>query len=174
MKNTLISISAALACSMAGAQIVSTTATEYKASPQSDVVPIAAKKADKSQSAASTGELKPLTVDASASSAPVVARAEAVAPVPPSEVPAVGRVWEIRLSDGTLSKALLRWSRESGVPILYEAPTDLSAVAARYDGDIKTALDAVLTDTANGPYPLHGCDYDNAVRVLHYSKSCDQ
>jgi hypothetical protein len=35
-------------------------------------------------------------------------------------------------------------------------------------------LDQVLSDTANGPYPLFGCRYDNVVRILHTSQACDR
>lgn len=80
--------------------------------------------------------------------------------------------WRVELSDGSLSKALLRWSRLAGSPLLWEAPKDLPVVMAVYQGDFIAAIEQVMRDSANSSYPLHACVYDNVVRVLHVSQNC--
>lgn len=91
----------------------------------------------------------------------------------PAPAPAL-QTWAILPSDGTLSKALMRWSREARTQIAYEAPSDLSAISVSYTGDFWTALEGLLADTANGGYPLHGCQYNNITRILHISQPCDR
>jgi hypothetical protein len=83
-------------------------------------------------------------------------------------------VWEIRLADNNLSRALTRWAAAAPdkLPILWEASSDLPAVAARYSGDFLSAIEQVMRDTGNSQYPLHACAYDNVVRVLHVSQPC--
>ena len=87
--------------------------------------------------------------------------------------PAV-ELWEVKPADGTLSRAMLRWSREATVQLSYEAPDDLPAIAVAYTGDFWTAMDSLLKDSNNGSYPLHGCQYTNVVRILHTSQACDR
>ena len=87
---------------------------------------------------------------------------------------ATPQIWAVQPSDGSLSRALMRWSREAKVQIAYEAPSDLAAVSVSYSGDFWTALEGVLADTANGGYPLHGCQYNNLTRILHISQPCDR
>lgn len=82
--------------------------------------------------------------------------------------------WELTQADSTLSRGLMRWAREAKVQLIYEAPSDLPAVMVAYSGDFWTALESVLADTANGSYPLHGCQYINVVRILHTSQACDR
>lgn len=100
--------------------------------------------------------------------APVV-----VAPSPGAPAP-VAPVWEIRLADNNLSRALTRWAAAAPdkLPILWEASSDLPAVAARYSGDFLSAIEQVMRDTGNSQYPLHACAHDNVVRVLHVSQPC--
>lgn len=99
--------------------------------------------------------------------------ATAVAPSP-AAAPAPAPVWEIRLADNNLSRALTRWAAAAPdkLPILWEASSDLPAVAARYSGDFLSAIEQVMRDTGNSQYPLHACAYDNVVRVLHVSQPC--
>lgn len=93
----------------------------------------------------------------------------------PQAAPAVSpNTWDVSPSDGNLSTALIRWAREAKQELMYEAPEDLPAIKASYPGDFFAALDQVLSDTANGPYPLFGCRYDNVVRILHTSQACDR
>lgn len=87
---------------------------------------------------------------------------------------AAGKKWSIQPADGSLSRALMRWAREAGVQIAYEAPSDLAAISVAYDGDFWTALNGLLADTANGSYPLHGCQFNNITRILHISQPCDR
>lgn len=92
--------------------------------------------------------------------------ASTVAAAPPPHT------WEIQLSDGTLSKALIRWSRGSELPVSWEAGKDFPATKATYGGSFLDAVEQVMTDTARSQYPLHACAYDNVLRVLHVSQSC--
>lgn len=87
---------------------------------------------------------------------------------------AASQTWAILPSDGSLSRALMRWSREARTQIAYEAPQDLAAVSVAYTGDFWAALESLLADTANGGYPLHGCQYNNITRILHISQPCDR
>lgn len=82
--------------------------------------------------------------------------------------------WRIELADASLSRALRRWSREANIPVLWEAPKDLPAVAASYKGDFLGVLTRVMEDSQQSSYPLHACAYDNVVRVLHVSQACNR
>ncbi len=107
--------------------------------------------------------------------APTEAAAAPAAPAAanqPVAAVAASRRWEIRLSDQMLSKALIRWSRDAGMPIMWGAPNDLVAVSAVYTGDFYYALESVMRDTLKSAYPLHACAYDNVVRILHTTQSC--
>lgn len=97
-----------------------------------------------------------------------------VAPAATTEKAKPAKDWSVLPSDGSLSRALMRWSREAGTQISYEAPSDLAAVSVSYSGDFWTALEGLLADTANGGYPLHGCQYNNITRILHISQACDR
>jgi hypothetical protein len=107
---------------------------------------------------------------------PVAPAPQAPAPVEvrpvPLAPPAPTPEWRIELADGSLSRALRRWSREAKYPILWEAPKDLPAVAATYRSEFLQALTSVMEDSQNSEYPLHACAYDNVVRVLHVTQSC--
>ncbi len=82
--------------------------------------------------------------------------------------------WEIRTTDGTLSRALSRWANLSGnLPLLWEASKDLPAISASYSGEFLSAIEQVMQDSRRSQFPLHACAYDNAIRVLHVSQSCD-
>lgn len=83
-------------------------------------------------------------------------------------------MWEVKSSDGTLSRALLRWASQGNAQVLYEAPQDIAAVAVKYSGSFEQSLEALLKDTGNGSYPLHGCQYNNIIRILHISQQCDR
>lgn len=117
----------------------------------------------------------PVAVVPSAVARPAPAQAPitvVASPPPPPVAPPAASVWEIQLSDGTLSKALIRWSRASGLPMLWEAGKDMPAVTARYQGSYLDVLESVMADTARSQYPLHACAYDNVVRILHVAQSC--
>jgi hypothetical protein len=105
--------------------------------------------------------------------APIAAQPPAAATPAVKPTPVAAR-WELVQSDVTLSRGLLRWAREANVQISYDAPADLPAIGVAYEGDFWTALNALLVDSANGPYPLHGCQYNNVTRVLHISQPCDR
>lgn len=96
-----------------------------------------------------------------------------VAPAVPAPTPVIP-VWEIRLSDINLSRALSRWAAASPekLPILWEAPQDLPVVAGTYKGDFLSAIEQVMIDSGNSQYPVHACAHDNIVRVLHVSQRC--
>ena len=96
------------------------------------------------------------------------------APAPVATVAPEASTWKITASDGTISRALLRWAREAQTQVTYEAPSDLAAVSVTYTGDFWAALESLLADTANGGYPLHGCQYNNVTRILHISQPCDR
>ncbi len=109
---------------------------------------------------------------------PPAAAPAAITPTPTPVVPAPAPVtpplpsWDIQVADGSLSKALMRWSRTARIPTLWEAAKDLPAINARYQGDYVEALEQVMRDSARSQYPLHACVYDNVVRILHVSQSC--
>jgi len=84
------------------------------------------------------------------------------------------RVWEVLPTDGNLRHALSRWARVDGRPVYWEAPKEVPSVYARYVGSYVEAFQQVMKDTAQSSYQLHGCEYDNAIRVLHSSQSCHQ
>lgn len=96
--------------------------------------------------------------------------------VAPVQAPSVATVptkrWEVLLSDQTLSRALARWAREENLQFFWEAPRDLLAVRAAYIGNFEAAIRAVMVDSPTSGYPLHACQYDNSVRVLHTSQPC--
>lgn len=100
----------------------------------------------------------------------------AVLPPPPpvAVVTPEAATWEITASDGTISRALQRWAAEAKVQLIYEAPLDIAAVPTKYTGSYFESLERVLSDTVNGNYPLHGCQYDNTTRILHVSQACDR
>lgn len=83
-------------------------------------------------------------------------------------------IWEVKSSDGTLSRALLRWATQADAQVMYEAPQDVAAIAVKYSGSFEQSLEALLKDTGNGSYPLHGCQYNNITRILHISQQCDR
>jgi len=82
------------------------------------------------------------------------------------------REWRVEGADGSLSRALRRWSRDAGYPLLWEAEKDLPAVGATYHGSFIAALEQLMRDTQNSAYPLHACAYDNLVRVIHATQAC--
>lgn len=90
----------------------------------------------------------------------------------PAAAPAAERQWKVDLADGSLSRALRRWGRDARMPVLWEAPKDLPAVASVYVGEFLEAIEQVMKDSASSSYPLHACAHDNVVRVLHESQAC--
>lgn len=117
-----------------------------------------------------------LILEGSATPAPKAAAAlpSASAAASSSSITTEADRWAIKPSDGKLSRGLMRWARTAGVPLVYEAPKDLPALEVEYSGTFWVALDSLLKDTINGSYPLHGCHYNNIVRVLHTSQPCDR
>jgi hypothetical protein len=96
-----------------------------------------------------------------------------VAPVQaPVAAPAPLKRWEILPEDQTLSRALARWAREERLQFFWEAPRDLLAVRASYAGTFEAAIRGVMVDSPTSGYPLHACQYDNSIRVLHTSQPC--
>lgn len=83
----------------------------------------------------------------------------------------VAPVWNIYASDGSLSKALGRWSRGK-TPIAWEADKDFPAIQANYTGNYLSVIEQVMRDTERSQYPLHACVYDNVIRILHVTQSC--
>jgi len=106
--------------------------------------------------------------------APAPAKAaEGGAVTPPAASVAVpGAEWRLELMDGSLSRAMRRWSRDAKFPVLWEAPKDLPVVAAVYRGSFLDAVRSVMADTHNTEYPMHACAHDNVVRILHVSQAC--
>lgn len=107
------------------------------------------------------------TGGANGAAPPSPARSASNAPMSPSVAE-----WRIELADGSLSRAMRRWSRDAKFPVLWEAPKDLPVVAATYRGRFLDALRSVMADTQNTEYPMHACAHDNVVRILHVSQSC--
>lgn len=105
---------------------------------------------------------------------PATSPGSAAAIVTPAAAAVPAKTWEVTPTDGTLSRALLRWAAEANVNLVYEANADLPAVAVSYSGDFWSALGELLKDTASGSYPLHGCQYTNATRILHVTQTCDR
>lgn len=109
-----------------------------------------------------------------APSAAAVSPASAPAAVPEAPPAPPAKTWAVLPSDGTLSRALLRWAKTEQVNLVYEATADLPAMRVSYSGDFWKVLDELLADTARGSYPLHGCQFNNVTRILHVSQPCDR
>jgi hypothetical protein len=89
----------------------------------------------------------------------------------PPPTPAPQR-WEVRISDGTLSRALTRWADEAGLQLVWDAPLDKPALRASYEGSFDTAVETLMIDSKATGYQLHACAYANAIRILHVSQVC--
>jgi len=120
-------------------------------------------------------------VSVASAAGPVAAVAPAQvasAPAPAMSASAVAleirpaRRWEVKASDGTLSRALTRWADEVNAQLVWEAPKDKPALRAVYQGSLDEALTAVMSDTQFSDYQLHACAFDNVIRILHVSQSC--
>lgn len=119
---------------------------------------------------AATKESRPPSAGSAAASAPLpVASAPAANDLPKS--PNVER-WVIEPTDGSLSRALKRWSERSSVPLVWEAPKDKPAFRAEYFGSFDQAIENVMIDTGKTEYRLHACAFDNVVRILHELQPC--
>lgn len=101
-----------------------------------------------------------------AASAPAAAASAVALEIRPA------RRWDVKTSDGTLSRALTRWADEVNVQLVWEAPKDKPALRAVYQGSLDDALTAVMGDTQFSDYQLHACAFDNVIRILHVSQSC--
>lgn len=111
-----------------------------------------------------------------AAPAPATTPVSQVAPVVAAQAAPIATApakrWEVLPSDQTLSRALARWAREENLQFFWEAPRDLLAVRASYTGSFEAAVQGVMVDSPKSGYPLHACQYENSVRVLHTSQPC--
>lgn len=86
-------------------------------------------------------------------------------------------VWEIRLSDVRLDRALQRWALESGHGFRWDADRYvLIGAPARYAGPLDKALEAVLATPGirASAYPLEACIYANQPPLIRITRLGDQ
>lgn len=86
--------------------------------------------------------------------------------------------WEVKVSDVTLRKTLLRWAKQAGWQLSWEVKVDYPVqLEAIYLGSFDSAVEQYTAALRGSDYPLIACFYDGnrVVRVLHFGemKSCD-
>lgn len=81
------------------------------------------------------------------------------------------RTWEIRISDGTISRTLQRWGKEGGYQVIWESPKDFPVMAtATFTGKFEDALKAVIESLANTDSPVMATYYiNNVVHIVRYN-----
>lgn len=97
---------------------------------------------------------------------------EAAKPVTPAKA---DQVWQIRISDETVFGAIKRWSKIAGYQLSWETDNrDFPAqLEASYPGDFEQAVGGVMASLERSQYPLRACLFDNAIRVIHKAKRCE-
>ncbi|QOU76433.1 Toxin co-regulated pilus biosynthesis protein Q (plasmid) [Janthinobacterium sp. HH102] len=87
----------------------------------------------------------------------------------------MAKVWSIRKTDGSIFKALSRWSKDAQWQLQWETDKkDFPVIfEANYSGEFEDGILGVMTSLKNSQYPLRACFYNNnAVRIIHKSKDC--
>jgi hypothetical protein len=90
---------------------------------------------------------------------------------------AEAQTWSITRSDGTIWGALKRWSQIEKVQLDWDMegkdfPVTLEAT---YAGDYRAAVGEVMKGLRHSDYPPRACRYENnAVRILHKSRKCEE
>lgn len=110
---------------------------------------------------------------------PVVSPAQTIADEPYNDPNSTS--WEVKVSDGTVSKTLRRWSSKAGWAFdssNYEAVVDLPIVAdvtLIEKGTYKDAVIATVDSLAQAGYPVRACFYlGNVLRIIEAHKSCQE
>lgn len=91
--------------------------------------------------------------------------------------PSTTSVWEVRLSDLRLDRALQRWAQEAGYSLRWDADRYLVIGAnARYTGSLEDAVEAVLATPGirGSAYPLEACVYGNQPPLIRITRLGDQ
>lgn len=87
----------------------------------------------------------------------------ALASLPPPAAPpadAVPQTWQIELSDRTVRGALMRWTKQAGWRLIWEAPVDFAVDApATLTGTFDEALQAVIGALSNADAPVQAILY---------------
>jgi len=85
------------------------------------------------------------------------------------------KVWEVRISDGTIYGTLKRWTRDAGMELVWETDNNDMRLGAKatYTKSFDEAVFELMKSVEHAPYPMRACIYENnAVRVIHSKKSC--
>lgn len=111
-------------------------------------------------------KVKPVLVATVAPSAPVAPRI------------AEQSQWDVKSSDITLRRALMRWAKQAGWQVSWEVKVDYPVrLEAIYVGGFDSAVEQYTAALRNSDYPLMACFYEGnrVVRILHFgeAKSCD-
>ena len=91
--------------------------------------------------------------------------------------PAAERIWDIRLSDLRLDRALQRWAQTAGYSFRWDADRYVVIGAnARFTGPLEKALEAVLATPGirASSYPLEACIYANQPPLIRITRMGDQ
>ncbi|MGN5477577.1 toxin co-regulated pilus biosynthesis Q family protein [Cupriavidus basilensis] len=96
----------------------------------------------------------------------------------PNAAPAAAR-WEVRASDLTLRQSLMRWAKDAGWQVSWEAKYDFPVqLEAAFGGTFENAVEQLTASLRTSEFPLLGCMYEGnrVVRVLHYGdkKECEK
>jgi hypothetical protein len=90
--------------------------------------------------------------------------------VPPLATPVTeARIWEMRVSDGSVRTALQRWAREAGWQFIWDVPTDFTVDAdATIHGTFEEALREVAEALRNSQVPIQVVMYsgNRVLRVI--------
>lgn len=105
------------------------------------------------------------------------AHAQNQLPVPDDSLSKGQRVWELRLSDLRLDRALQRWAHEAGYSIRWDADRYVVIGAnTRFAGTLEDAVQAVLSTPGirASAYPLEACVYGNQPPLIRITRLGDQ
>lgn len=87
------------------------------------------------------------------------------------------QVWELRLDDVRLDKALARWAAEAGYSFRWDADRYLLIGApSHFEGSLPQAVEKVLETPGilYSEYPLEACIYANTPPLLRITRLGDQ
>lgn len=78
--------------------------------------------------------------------------------------------WEIRLSDGLISRALKRWEVDSGWRIVWDSPKDFPVMAGvSFSGSIEAAIEGLVESLASSDAPMKATFHPNKVaRIVRF------
>lgn len=109
----------------------------------------------------------PVTISAASPEAPTSSRTPEMANpapvVPQAQAAAISPVkasWQIKPEDRLISNTLIRWAKDAGWLVFWEAPTDFEAVPARFSGSFKDVVTQLVMaySTSDAPITAHFAD----------------